>query len=494
MSIFSKSINQWCYGRINPALPKTIKIGDVDCCYTNELSVTKGECNGVKVFILGLCVDAMGKWNQAEIAQELAELSFDPFSEATDNLCGVYVIFRVESNGEVRVLSDATHMMPVYYCISGRNRGVVASCEALIVDHGEEISQVSQNVLRGANDKGHYLVADMTMYDSVKCLLANHYLDVSSMAPVRYFPRKTLKKASSEREVDEIIAKTFEMTRRVVAQFSRQMRFASPLTPGADSRVSCAFLKACSDADVSYYVIRNNELTNRREIEPFLNDLARKMGIEDFRVFPEEKYIDEAELRQVREECGDIRSWSEIVWAYHPFVKGRAVVRGDIIDHLAKSGFRRQGESEILARVGYLKALQRNTSKEGRREFGKWYREMAAGAKGYSYFDLWHWEMRCGRWNSNTASISNILGIQDVNIFNCTKMLAEWCRLDPKLRSKAIVHRKFIEWLSPSVSAIPINPYRDLNHEHIPDWLARMLPGWVLFLGKYWMNLRRNGC
>ena len=43
-------------------------------------------------------------------------------------------------------------------------------------------------------------------------------------------------------EVDAIIDDTMQMVERCIRQFAKRMKFASPLTPGGDSRLNCAFL------------------------------------------------------------------------------------------------------------------------------------------------------------------------------------------------------------------------------------------------------------
>lgn len=493
MSCFKNSINQWCLGRdVSDRLPHTVTLGRYNLYYSDNTEIQHSKQNETDVCIIGLCVDATGAWERHELAKQLASLSFDDFLRVSDNLCGTFSIIRIDAGNRIVVLGDATHMMPIYYGVSEKYRGVVATCEALIVDKNEPLSKISQHVLSCANDKGHYLVADMTMYDGVKCLLPNHYLDVVGCRAIRYFPVEKLVKAKTRGEIDEIVLRTFEMIKRVVRQYSECVRFAAPLTPGDDSRLVCAFLLKEDKADAIYYVIDNQELKDIPQNVPFLNNLSQKMGIKDFRILPVERFIPENVLQNVMEECGDIRSWDNAIWAYHPIVRGRAVVRGDVVDHIAKSGHFRGSHlyalQELLPRFGFLKALHRNTSRYGAPEFDRWYQEMKRNANGHSFFDLFYWETRLGRWNSNTASINAIFGIQDLNFFNCGKILKEWCRIPRSVRGQRLVHQKYLDWLLPGINNIPVNPYRDRHHQYMPHWVSRWAPRWALWVGKYWIS------
>ena len=191
--VLKKAICQWCYGKdCRDVLQYEILFGGASLWVSRNASVQKALCEQIEVVIIGDCVDVTGVVASSKIAEHLSVFSIDSFEMAIENLCGVYVIFRHE-NGYIRVYGDAMHMMSVYYGI-GDKQGIVASCEALIVDDPSKVSEVAKKVLAGAYESGLYLAGDMTMYDNVKALLPNHVLDVSRGLTNRYFPREKLHK------------------------------------------------------------------------------------------------------------------------------------------------------------------------------------------------------------------------------------------------------------------------------------------------------------
>jgi len=265
--LFSHSLCQWCYGKgCQDILPRHVKFGDSGIWCTDVARIQAARVGCKEVVILGECVDVREGHDSNKISEGLCSLDDQSFEKEIENLCGGYVIFRRNYN-DVRVYGDAIHMMSVYYGVN-RYKSVVASCEALIVDDVGNISTLSSSVVSGACEVGMYLAGDMTMYDDVKALLPNHYLSVSDAKSVRYFPKEYLKVVRTELEVDAIVDNTIQMVEHCIQQFAKRMRFASPLTPGGDSRLNCAFInKIVPQEDVLYYVIRNVEMNLFQENE-----------------------------------------------------------------------------------------------------------------------------------------------------------------------------------------------------------------------------------
>ena len=478
MSVFSRSINQWCYGKdCSAKLPNAISIAGRKLYYSNNTQVREFKGTSTHVVILGTYVDLL------EHREDICDLSFDDFLNAIDGFCGVYVIFLSDCSG-VKIFGDASHLLSIYYGVSGKSRAVAASCEALIVDDVTDYSNSSLDVVKGAYSSGLYLADDMTMYDSVKCLLPNYYLDLLQCSPVRCFPRKKLVAAKGD-EVSHILETTFNLTIRGIRLLAEKMSFAAPLTPGGDSRVNCVLLKhAVSDKDVQFYVISNVELRREPDNLQFIGDIAKKIGIKDFRVLPEVEVLTDEQLTEMKAECGEIRNWGKTLWCYHPELHGKAIVKGELIDQIGKSPYGR-GMPEWMASKFFLKTILSNTSKTADEEFSNWYEKTKTACMGYSMFDLYSWEVRCGRWNPNTQSIQNINGVENINFFNCTYILSEWCRIPRKLRVKKCIHNYFIGKLMPDLLSIPVNPYAFRHSKHLSPMFSKFVPYWCRWIAQY---------
>ena len=476
--LLDHSISQWCYGgNGHEFLPRSIRFGDADIWHTETAKVQVARTDNVEVAIIGECVDVREGHDADKIAEGLSLIDCPAFEKEIENLCGGYVIFRRDQK-DIRVYGDAIHMMSVYYGVN-RYAGVVASCEALIVDDPSEISPVSAKVLSGAYETGLYLAGDMTMYDDVKALLPNHYLSLKEVRSVRYFPREELKLAKTEAEVDEIVDNTIKMVERCIRQLAKRMEFASPLTPGGDSRLNCAFLnQIIPQKDVLYYVINTKEMKSFRENGDLVKRLAEEFKFKDFHFYQETDTVPNDRIEDLKRVFGPIREWRNKIWAYHPDVKNRTIVSGALIGHVlgGKLGITMP---EWLAGAWFMKVIQKNVSRISGKEVEKWYADARSSIeRGYSKFDLWYWEIRCGRWNANTISRDDIIGIRDINIYNSCRIINEWCRIPRHLRARKLIHKRLLKKLYPSVADIEFNPCACRGGRVSSPFWDKIIPVW----------------
>lgn len=491
--LLSHSVCQWCYGKdCQEILHCCVKLGDADIWHTETARTQAARANNVEVVVIGECVDVREGRDADKIAEGLCRLDGQAFEKEIEDLCGDYVIFR-RDGGDVKVYGDAIHMMSVYY---GTNQyaGVVASCEALIVDDVSKISPTSAKVLSGAYESGKYLAGDMTMYDDVKALLPNHYLSVKDAKAVRYFPKEELKVVSTEAEVDAIIDNTIQMVEHCIRQFARRMKFASPLTPGGDSRLNCAFLnKLIPQNDVLYYVIHTKEMRAFQENEALVRKLVGEFGLNDFHFYPEVETLSEERVSAIRRTFGPIREWPKKVWTYHPEIKDRTIVSGALIGHVlgGKLGL---NMPEWMAGLWFMKITQKNVSRIAGKEVERWYRDaMSAINKGYSKFDIWYWEIRCGRWNANAISRNDLIGVHDINFYNSHRIINEWCKIPRRLRVRKIIHNRMLMRLCPSVAKITFNPCAHRGGRLRVPVLAKIIPIWCRWIVVHIIEMWRRG-
>ena len=476
--LLSRSICQWCYGKdCHDIFTCSVKFGDTEIWHTEMARVQSTVNDDVEIVILGECVDVREGHDAYKITEGLSCLDGEAFEKEIENLCGGYVIFRRDKD-DVKVYGDAIHMMSVYYGIN-KYAGIVSSCEALIVDDITKTSSTSAKVLSGAYDSGLYLAGDMTMYDDVKALLPNHYLSLSEGRSVRYFPREELKLAKTEAEVDEIVDNTIKMVERCIRQFEKRMLFASPLTPGGDSRLNCAFLnRIMPQNNVLYYVIDTKEMKSFQENRILVKKLANEFKFKDFHFYPEVEALSSDIVEDFKRTLGPIREWRNRIWSFHPDIKNRTLVSGDLIGHVL-GGQIGKLMPEWLVGAWFLKVLQRNVSRIAGKEVVRWCDDIKdAIGKGYSKFDMWYWEIRCGRWNANTVSRDDLVGIQVINFYNAHRIINDWCRIPRRLRVRKLIHRRLLNRLYPSVANIEFNPCACQGGRVSSPFWAKVIPVW----------------
>lgn len=497
MSIISRSINQWSYGAdATGQLSKKVIFAQRPLYCSDNVELLHGASNGREVLIIGSCVDASGALRREDIAGHLCRFEFDDFVKAIEVLCGIYAILR--SDGvSLRIFADATHMMPIYYGISGREVGVVASMECFIVPDVLNVSEAAIDVERCSPDRSRKLVSDMTMYDSVRCLLPNHYLDYEKNEAIRYFPVENLTPAKTEEEVNQIIDETIEFATNAAREFGNTLEYACPLTPGADSRLNSVLLsKLFDEKSIYWYVINNQEFSNEANNVDFVIQLAKKIGISDFHILQHKDFLDDGAIQQILSVCGKTRNWDKKAWAYSNEIGKRALINGQIIDQIGKASMAK-GWSGFLAHWPIIRIFCGSTSRFAKDPFYEWYNETKCEAKNYSLFDLLAWEFRCGRWNSNLTSRNMILGIREVNLYNCTKIISSWCRIPREKRIQKVIHKKIIARLCPGIVDVPFNPYSFRHSRHLPPSLSKIVPYWCRDIVLYcllWLKNSKKQC
>jgi len=99
----------------------------------------------------------------------------------------------------------------------------------------------------------------MTLYDEIKCLLPNHYLDLINKKVFRFAP-KSLPKKTDEREIDEIINHTVHLIENIVNEYLKYYEVVCPLSGGWDSRFVLAFLKKRA-SEISTFTFKHKDMT-----------------------------------------------------------------------------------------------------------------------------------------------------------------------------------------------------------------------------------------
>lgn len=493
-------INQWCLGEPNKLyrddLSKCVFVNGKSLWCSEELSVLFEKTPNRETLVLGQCFDVTGKWNADDIAIKLNELEFDQFVIAIENLCGIYTIFRCDEEG-FKIFGDATHMMPIYYGVADYNKGYVATCESYI-SQLDEPSVSAKKILDCERRGQHELAGDITMFEDVRCLIANHYFDLTNNKNIRYFPREQLNSINNFKDARIVIDETIEMVLNVICQCARKgMSFASPLTEGSDSRVNCSLLrKAIGDSDILYYVVMMPFMEKINGDSEFITMVASRLGCKGFKILPFVPSLRDEDVAKLKKKYNDIRTWGKYIWAYHPSVGDRTIINGQLIDQIGRASKGLQRPEIFSKYFIYLKSA--NVSKEAFNHLSHWHAKTKPKSKGYSMYDLWGWEFRCGRWNSNIISHNSLIGIRDFNVYNSTAILSRWCRISRKLRESRIVHRRFLDILAPEVRDIPFNPFY-VPSTHLPlflnKWVNKLLPaGLVQEVGNYVLYKMKQVC
>lgn len=387
------------------------------------------------------------------LAEKLNQaVNLEALIEASKYLVGRYVIV-AQFEEALYILPDATGTVPVnYYLVDGTF--AVSSNLALLRDlFNLSISEQAKAIQKGALEQQHPMPNDLTVYQEVKNVLPNHYLDVRAQTAKRFFPIQKL----AERSVEAAVDQTSEIVGRVLKKVLENEKVAIPLTSGFDSRLILSFFKDYTDDIVAYTFAHENFDSNTADIV-VPTELSERFGFE-YKVLPR-KTLDKSQLKQAARDLAGMQNDRIIENAYTLAMSefnDRSFIPGDIIP-LAKSNFG-QNLPDGLAFISYLVTKSHNYSSENKQAIKNWKDDLKPylSSSNVSIYDLFFWENRWGRWFTNNAQNYDYVS-NPLYIFNNRYLIELWLGVPRKLRSKKAVHKGLITKQWPDLFEIPVNP------------------------------------
>lgn len=443
----SYTINDFCF---NIPLNSNINLW-VDDGY--ELAyVSSGE---KAIFLYGLAVDSH---NPELNMQKIVESVFDEINsledciKVTDRLGGHYVVI-LKINNELTFIPDACATMGVYYTTADCGARMVSSNARIIADvAGFQVDPVAINIKKSTNATEAF-VNDITYYREIKVLLPNNYLKFRSAKPVR-FPVDVKKNGMT---LDDIISYTGKLLANIIYGLSLQRKLSLPLTGGVDSRTILACAKDNAH-NLLLYTYRHDYFSDCEGDLKIPKQIAEDLGLRyivlPIKAIPEEMmnyYCEEVDPFAEKFTPTLCYTYSESELKDYMFLSGG-------IAPIGKSVYGRT-LPEIFALPSYFCAKAHNSSKHAKKEINKWVKLTKPFAKqiGISLYDLFYWEFRCGRWDSQTHLYTDAW-IEMVSPYNCREILMLWLTIPREIRNQRKIHLGIIEKQWPELLKYPINP------------------------------------
>jgi len=189
------------------------------------------------VIIFGLVVDSHDyKKDFSEIGRELVKSnSINQFISKTKKLAGRFAIIS-QLITDLIVLPDPSCSIHVAYICDKNHELKLSSNPKLIADYdGLQESELSSQIKPQAEEM-HPLPYDLTMYDEIKFVIPNHYLDCRERKMIRYYPLDEVANVSSERAAQISVS----LLENMVKGYATRTNLSIPLTAGIDSRTVMA--------------------------------------------------------------------------------------------------------------------------------------------------------------------------------------------------------------------------------------------------------------
>ena len=415
---------------------------------TQVLSCREGDR---EITLIGFCVDAHGELSREQIPQAFLDRNFpDPESAYRffDRFAGKYVVIACWGS-RMAVWGDASCSVPVHYCLEAGN--FCLSC----LDHlaaevcGKGESPLGLSVRLGS-DLGQGMPNDLTLYEDIRALLANHYLDLETKQAVR------VSMDTKFESLDAVVKGTDFLVSNIVREYRRHYEMVCPLTSGYDSRIVYAFLKE-QIPDLNCYTFLHPGFTLETDDIRIPETICGLFGTK--RHLIADLTAPESYRQELFRYMGSRHSARTINLAYTYLSrwKGTALVNGDIIGQIGKSVLGNTIPNRV-AGPRYFQCKIHNIAPAARKEMKAYLEGIRKAGQMHQVYDLFALENRCGRWAGQTAMIYSLCGIDSLNIVNCRELLRLWIGVPREIRVANRIHAGLLTHKDPQLMTVPFNP------------------------------------
>ncbi len=232
-------------------------------------SSTASREKNIKLTLLGFVIDPENPHkNNKKIIDDLVEYdtkSIEAFSNAVSILAGRFVLI-LSMSGQIYIYHDPCGLRSVYFT-SSTGYTFIGSQPLLFSKFFDLKTSEHYNTFYSSkhfiDNVEYWLPSGMTLYEKIHHLVPNHYLDVTKVKQVRYWPTCQIVRQDFEKAV-QISA---GMLVKLISSAKLRFSLALPLTSGYDSRVLLAASKNYIDQIYVYTLMYRDLTTNSEDVK-----------------------------------------------------------------------------------------------------------------------------------------------------------------------------------------------------------------------------------
>jgi len=426
-----------------------------------DLEFSTQKNNGVSLFLLGFILDP---YNPADTNDDILRKllktcnSFEDVTAHTAHYGGRFVII-YDGFGETKLFHDPAGFRQIFYC--NDKNSVWCASQPHLLAHELNIRQSEDqdllNFLRSGKFMSgrteHAWPGEDTIYEGISHLLPNHYLDLSSGLPERYWPNAKI----SEIPCDEAVPISAQLLQGLLKSAHNRYKLTLAVTSGWDSRVLLAASKPIKE-DIFYFILKNKKMNNRHKDIKVPQKLFSRLGLK-FNVIECDGRVDERFREIILKNVCFYQSEIKIGFYYNFFKHFQGTVTlGGNMGELARRHYDWAGNvsaEKLAACLGYRGDIFviKNCS--------DWLKDAQAAAdkSNIDLLDLFYWEQRMGNWGAMYPSELDI-AIEELHPFNCRKLFLTMLSVNKVYRKRydSVLYKRLISYMWPEVLREPIYP------------------------------------
>lgn len=384
--------------------------------------------------------------------------------EATGKFAGRFVIFFIK-NSSISIFHDASAAKKVYY--TTETESIWCASQPHVLAKYCKIDETEYKPLREfiKSDKfishDQVFILDNTIYETVKQLLPNHYLDLENKKPVRFWPNKSNKTIS----LNEGIEEGSKMLKGIFESANNRYELMMAVTAGNDTRLLLAASRSVS-SNVFYYTNYVPRLNDDHQDIVVPSKLFQTLGMK-FNVLKYSKEVDE-EFKQAyyKNTLFPSEVHLPIIYNYYKNFPDKINLPGTFSD-ISRSFFntyRKNITPDLLAKIwdyGDIEYVIEN--------YKIWIEKSVEKIKQYNYnvTDIFNWEERYGNWVTQYMAEKEIAQ-DEFAPYNCRNLMQIFLSVPAKYRDvhTNIYFRSMVKHLWPELLSQPFNPNRRKYTSH----------------------------
>jgi hypothetical protein len=439
-----------------------------------------------ELYLLGNLFDYKDKTTSNEyILDKLSDAnSFQELIVNCENYAGRFILI-YKQGSSIKLFNDATASRKVYYYKEGDDF-CCATQPHVIAKYFNVRRTRRKQVLEFYKSHEFYKhnqvgVMNNTIYDPIKLLQANHYIDLEHKEIKRFCPHRKLKTIS----LNEGLEKASSILKGLMKNIHHRNKIMMALTSGNDSRLLLSATRDIAD-DIFFYVYHLPRMQNGNHPDLVMHkkitaSIGNKGYIVDYNTeinndfkkifFKNNEFPEEENLPIIYnfmfKKCSDKLNVSTCL--------------NDVTRNYFNT-FRKKIDPELLAEVYGYNGVQHVID-----EYRKWLNETRPLLEKlrYNTLDIFNQEERITNWGTYYVSDSDI-AMDEVSPFTCRKLFEIILSVPAKYRDihTNIFTRAMINKMWPEIGKFPYNPIRKkkisytLKKTHLYWPIRRVLRGW----------------
>ena len=413
-----------------------------------------------RIILLGDMYDPMNKtYNNLDIISRVIKNdNLNKIIESTFQYAGRFAII-VVIDSLVYIFNDASASRKVFYTTENESVWCASQPHVLAeycnIPKTENKKALSfyQSEKFHSHDKVN--IVNNTIYDSIKQLLPNHYLDVQNKKHVRFWPTKKNKLVS----LNEGVEQGAKILSGIISSANERYELMMAVTAGNDTRLLLAASRSVSE-NIFYYINKIPRYHEKHQDLVIPTRMFNKIDLK-YNILEFSKEVNDDEFKKIYSQNNLFAHERNLPLIYNVYYKrfpNKINMPGRFSD-IARNFFntyRKNITPELLAKFWDYAGIEYVID-----EYGKWLSTAGDIAKKYNYniLELFNWEERNG--NLYTAfQVDKDIAQEEFTPYNCRRLMEVFLSVPNKYRDihTNIYFRAMIKHLWPELVTIPFNP------------------------------------